>query len=384
MAAAKSKRALTALLVAGVVTTLVLWQRSQANHQREIDSLRQEIAQLQADKQSLSNQVAKAARATRHLPAPPVPLATSTNASVEELQPTNRFARFQDTPPKLTAAQVESYLKATGRKASNLLAAYRASGDPALLNEAMEKFPNDPQVAFEAIFDKDLSAEQRRQWLNAFKASAPDNALANYLSAREYLSLGQTELAVQDLNAASMKPQFENYTLERWVDDKEAYLSAGYSELDAKYLATTGLLLPQLALLKQLGLDLVDMAKAYGQSGDQTSAQAVLGMAMDLGQRYVPASAGDGLANQVVGLVIQRNALRAMDPNSPYGDDGQTVQDQLAIVEQQRAALKHLAWQAGSLLEKNTSDQDWNNYLQRWMLFGNVQASQWLVNKNAQ
>ena len=144
------------------------------------------------------------------------------------------------------------------------------------------------------------------------------------------------------------------------------------------------MLLPQLAPLKQLGMDLVDMAKSYSQSGDQTSAQAVLVMAMDLGQRYVPPSAGDGLVSQLVGLVIQRNALRAMDPNSPYGDNGQTVQDQLAIVEQQRAALKQLAGQSGSLLEKNTSDQDWNNYLQRWALFGNLHASQWLVNKNGQ
>ena len=54
----------------------------------------------------------------------------------------------------------------------------------------MEKYPNDPQVAFEALFAKDLSPEQRRQWLSAFEQSAPDNPLANYLSARDYLKAG--------------------------------------------------------------------------------------------------------------------------------------------------------------------------------------------------
>ena len=103
----------------------------------------------------------------------------------------------------MTAGQVEAYLKANGRKASSLLAAYRTSGDPALLKEAMEKYPNDPQVAFEAAFDKDLSPEQQRQWLNTFKQAAPDNALANYLSARDYFKAGQMDQAVQELAAAS-------------------------------------------------------------------------------------------------------------------------------------------------------------------------------------
>jgi hypothetical protein len=384
MATTQLKVNLPLLLIAGAVVLLVVQYRTQAKLRRELEPLRQEIAQLQAANASLSNRLAlaKEARAPRHLAALSVPLVAATNSLVQELPPINVHARFKDKPAKLTAEQVESYLKANGRKASGLLAAYRTSNDAALLKEAMEKYPNDPQVAFEAIFDKGQSTQQRRQWLDAWKASAPDNALANYLSAREYLNSGQPELAVQELNAASTKPQFENYTLERWVDDEEAYRSAGYSDVEAKYLATTGLALPQLAPLKQLGQDLVDMAKAYRQSGDQTSAQAALAIAMDLGQRYLPASAGDALVSQLVGLVIQRNALSAMDPSSPFGNDGQTVQSHLAIVEQQRTALKELGQQAGSLLEKTTSEQDWNNYLQRWMLFGDLHAAQWLVNRN--
>ena len=43
--------------------------------------------------------------------------------------------------PKLTREQVEAYLKTNGRDAASLLAAFRTSGDHALLKEAMEKFP---------------------------------------------------------------------------------------------------------------------------------------------------------------------------------------------------------------------------------------------------
>ena len=102
-------------------------------------------------------------------------------------QGTTLYARFAKEPPKLTTEQVEAYLKENGRKASTLLAAYRTSGYSALLKEAMQNYGNYPQVAFEAIFNGDLSPEQRRQWLNTFEQTAPDNALANYLSARDYL-----------------------------------------------------------------------------------------------------------------------------------------------------------------------------------------------------
>ena len=99
---------------------------------------------------------AQANPAHPRLPAPPMQVTAQPNAPpTEDLQSTNVYARFKDKAPKLTAEQVEAYLKANGRKASSLLAAYRTSGDPALLKEAMEKYPNDPQVAFEAVFAKD-------------------------------------------------------------------------------------------------------------------------------------------------------------------------------------------------------------------------------------
>jgi hypothetical protein len=341
-----------------------------------------------ADQNNANNRiVVKIARSkhprTPRLPAPPMHVTASTNDLVEDLQSTNLYARFKDKAPKLTAGQVEAYLKANGRKASSLLAAYRTSGDLALLKEAMEKYPNDPQVAFEAVYAKDLSPEQQRQWLNTFEQSAPDNALANYLSALNYFNSGQIDQGVQELTAASGKQQFQDYTLDRWKDDEEAYLSAGYSAAEAEYLSMSQLALPQLAPIKQLGQDLVDLANTYSQSGDQASAQAALQMAVNLGQRYVSSSAGEAVLDQLVGLAVERMVLSAMDPNSLYGDNGQTVQDQLNQLAQQRAALKASVQQAGSLLE-TMSDQDWINYTDRWMIFGELAANQWLVNKYGQ
>jgi RNA polymerase sigma factor (sigma-70 family) len=374
----KLQLGISALVIAGATTALVVQHQAQIKLREENQSLRQQMTKLQTENERLSKHPR-----TPRLPAPPMRVTAQPNASpTEELQSTNLYARFKDKQPKLTAEQVAAYLKANGRKASSLLAAYRTSGDPALLKEAMEKYPNDPQVAFEAIFDKDLSPEQHRQWLNAFEQAAPDNALANYLSALDYFKAGQTDQAVQELTAASGKQQFQDYTLDRVEDDEEAYLSAGYSVAEAESISYMSLEIPQLAQVKQLGNDLVDLANAYSQSGDQASAQAALQMAMNLGQRYGDASAGMAI-DQLVGMAIERITLNAMDPNSPYGDNGQTVQDQLNQLAQQEAALKKILQQAGPLLP-TMSDQDWISYTDRKMLFGDKAAVEWLVNKYGQ
>lgn len=272
---------------------------------------------------------------------------------------------------------MEAYLAVYGRQASGLLAGYRTSGNPLLLKEAMANFPNDPQVAFEAVFAPDLSPEQRRQWLEAFKQNAPDNALANYLSARDYLKAGQTDQAVQELLAAAAKGVFQDYTLSRRQDDEEAYLAAGYPTAQAKMIGSGQVELPQLAELKNLGLQMVDVAGAYRQAGDDASAQTVLEMAVGLGDRY---SSADCAISHLVGLAIERNALAAMTPGSVFGNSGQTAQELLDLLTQQKTAINTLFRDDDSLFEAMT-DQDWINDIDRDKSFGEESARRWLQAK---
>jgi RNA polymerase sigma factor (sigma-70 family) len=378
-----------AVVVAGVLTPLVIQHQAQVRLREENESLRQQIAQLKIDNKSHSSRVLQGKGThTPRLPAPPMQVTNFPSAlTTEDLQPTNTnlYARFKDKPPKLTSEQVAAYLKANGRNAASLLAAYRTSGDPSLLKEAMEKYPNDPQVAFEAVFDKDLSPEQHRQWLTAFAQAAPDNALANYLSALDYFKAGQTDQAVQELIAADGKPQFQDYRLDRFQDDAEAYLAAGYSVAEAKALASTQLPLPFLQPLRVEVRDyLVPLANSYSQVGDVVSAQAALQMGVNLGQRFdVDGPSGQFKINNLVGMAIQRNVLGAMDPNSPYGGNGQTVQDQINQLAQQAAALKELG-QQDETLRQTMSDQDWISYTDRRMAFGDEAAMRWLITKYGQ
>jgi hypothetical protein len=316
--------------------------------------------------------------------------------SAEDLQATNLVARLLklrdkdrllqlregEPPPKLTEAQVESYLKENGRSAASLLAAFRATGDQALLQEAVRKYPDDAQVNFSAVFNKDSSPEERRQRLEALKQSAPRNALANYLSARDYFKSGQADQAVQELNAASDKPQFQDYSTDFVQNDEEAWRAAGYSVAEAKTVASLLLLLPHLGEMKQLSHDLVSLANSYRQAGDDASAQAALQADLNLGQRF-DTYPGEALVSQLVGMAIQGMALNAMDPNSPYGTAGQTVKGRVDELALQRRGIKELVQQFDGAQQK-MSDQDWISYKDRWRAFGEEAALRWMVSKYGQ
>jgi DNA-directed RNA polymerase specialized sigma24 family protein len=277
----------------------------------------------------------------------------------------------------LKPEQLDGYLRARGRDAASLLAAYRTTSDPALLSEAMRNFPDNPEVAYEAATRKDVSPDEQRHWLDALKKSAPDNALANYLSALDYFNAGQPDQAVKEFMAASGK-RFEDYSSQRYQNDAEAYLAASYSVADAKFAAGTGLLLPQLQMTKDAGLDMIELAKSYQQTGDSASAQAAMQMAIDLGQRYGTSSPGEPVLSQLAGLSIEIRTLNAMDPNAAYGSI--TVQDQLNQIKQQSDNLKQQSQQVGALLP-SMSEQDWAIYNDRWLTFGEQNAYQWVINR---
>src|SRR5262249_42794026 len=145
--------------------------------------------------------------------------------------------------------------------------------DRSLLIEAREKFPGDPRVAFAAASMPGDSPEEHRKWIENFKQSAPDNAAGEYLSAADYFKSGQSNLALLEVQSAINKP-LRNYYHDFIQEADEAYRAAGYSEAQAKALASFQLLLPELAQYKQVGVNLASLAQSYQQTGDTASAQA--------------------------------------------------------------------------------------------------------------
>jgi len=105
--------------------------------------------------------------------------------------------------------------------------------------------------------------------------------------------------------------------------------------------------------------------------------------AANLGQRYATGTAGEPEVSQLVGMAVERIALGKMEPNSPYGGNGQTVQDRINQLAQQNAALKNLNQQIEPLFP-TMSDQDWISYKDRWRVFGEEAAMRWVLSKYGQ
>ena len=313
------------------------------------------------------------------LPAPRITATPTPIDSSEELKPTNLYTRLVNGDvPKLSPEQIAAYLAQNQRNAESLLTASRTAEDTALLKEAQEKFPNDPRVAYASIFKCD-SPEERSQWLDRLKQSAPDNALPSYLSALDAFRSGQMDRAVEEITAASAKQQFQDYSLDFLQNGEDAYRSAGFSEADAKSIAATQLLLPDLKELRDLGRQMVSLANSYRQSGDAASADAALQMDIALGQRF-GGYPGEPLIDRLVGIAIERDALATMDPTSPYETSSQTVQDRLDQLNKTRESLKSLAQQETGLFQR-MSDQDVASFWDRWRTFGYEPTMHWAVGK---
>ena len=388
MAMTKVQLAMGALIVAGLGTTVVL------EHQA-VTKLNEENRALQA---RLDGSAPLKRVLRPRLPAPQMAAAApAVGPAVGQPVSTNLLAQLLtgDESFKLSPQQVESYLEENRHSAESLLAAFRTTEDRTFLQEALEKYPNDPRVNFAAYFaarnQPDSSPEERRQRVDSFKRSAPDNALADYLSAQEHFNSGQTDEAVQDLIAASARSGFQDYSGEFIQNAEEVYRAAGYSEAEAKALAACTLPLPQLAQLKRLGQNLVELASLYRQSGDESSARAALQMGLNLAQQVGEPSGSHYLINELVGVNIESQILESIEPGSLYDSAGLTAKDRLEELARTREEIKRLGdpstWMGGErrdvllALWEQMPPQDLTSFYDRVKVSGEREALRWALNK---
>lgn len=379
-----SQRILLAAVIAGVVGIGVYKFKSATGHRSETPPL------------APSNTVAAAPAikpfkpvlqlpAPKITPAPASPQPDTVNSTTTNSTLTNAIARILagQISRLITTEQAEAYLEAKGRTAATLLAAYSASGDQKFLREAMQAFPNDPRVAFNAIVSGKLKDDELRQWADAFEKADPDNALPNYLSALAWFNARQNDKAADQLLASAGKSRFRDYSIDALADVQQAYLTAGYSQAEAMVMSSLGLPLPVLMNLKQVGQDIGSLADGYQQAGDTASAQSARLLAANLGQCYSDSS--NLVIQRLVGWAIETKALKALPPDLPYGDTGQTVQDSLDQINREKNSIKVYTKQMSDAMQSmpQWSDQDLINYFTVLQKNGELAAVEWLQKRNA-
>jgi hypothetical protein len=323
-----------------------------------------------------------------HLPAPKV--TPEPAAPISETKPvktparaTNLLAQIMgDNISGLTTEQAKHYLQANGRTAETLLAAFKTSHNSEFLRDAMREFPNDPQVAFAAVLEGNLSFDEQRQWLDKFKNIDPNNALPNYLSALAWFNAENTDMAAEELLASAGKKNFKDYTVSSLPDIVQAYLSAGYSETEAQALANLHLTIGMTLSLRQLGQDMLNMANGYRQSGDEASAQSILLITANLGQYYADSSSLT--IPKLFGGTLATKALQALPSEMVYGENGQTVQDAVDRINEQKTIIIQLIRHYNDFITPgNVSEPDILHFFKLKQENGEISALQWLANQKA-
>lgn len=311
---------------------------------------------------------------TRVFPRAPGPGAPpSTESGVSDLL--RRLLAGDADSAEVPREVIQQWLESGHTNAQDLLAARQAGGGVEFLRRALAEFPNDPRVLQAAVALDDGPAA-RRELLDRFQAHDPDNALADYLSARDHFKAGRAEEALADLAAAGAKRRFDDYTDGAMQSAEDLFLAAGRTPLEATVLGSSGVLLPHLAQLKGLAQDLAALEREYVAAGDPDSAHRLAVMGAQLGQQLSEGEGSRYLINQLVGIAVQKLVLAPLDPATAGDAAPATVGERLARIEARRAELKA----DGGFVEgwlRGASEPELIGYFNRLKLEGEPAAIAW-------
>ena len=319
---------------------------------------------VSADKNSLR----QALPPTSH-PAPSLDAAAATAPTGHLAGSLSRLIENGGSALKLSPAQLAAYLGANRRNAESLLAAFRITGDVALLREAAARFPGNAAVLMELALGGDKETN-RRGAIDALRQADPDNALGDYLSALDHLRQGQGQRAFNDLSTAAGKARFDDYATAAMQSAEEAYTAAGFTTVEAKAAAMMGLARKQIQPMRDLSKELVSMQKSFVAAGDGESADTVRQTGLALGQQMQ----GNALSfiDELVGIAIERQFL------DPAADASRR-----AALEQRIGTIRELS--STPYFDKLLSNADGLEsiaYFDRLKLYGEEAAIRWLRERN--
>lgn len=307
------------------------------------------------------------------VPAPKVPTLpqakeVAATAPSQAAGPLSQLFKDNGKRLKLSATQLKAYLSKNGRNAESLLAAMRLTGDIAFLQEAAQRFPNDAAVQTEVALRSGVAAERRRA-IDAMKALDPENALGDHLSALDHFRNGHIEEAYGDLITAAGKTRFDDHALQAQQSAEEAYLTAGFSPVQAKAAAMIGLQRRQIEPMRELSKQLTNLQQGYTAANDAGSAESVRQMGEALGRQMQ--SSASYLIDELVGINIENQFL-------PVSDGGVRQKELQQCVGAIRTLGSSPQWKA--LMEGNDTAEI-TLYLDRLKLYGEAAAIQWLMQR---
>lgn len=272
--------------------------------------------------------------------------------------------------PKLPREQIDIYLQARHRSAGSLLAAYRMSKDEALLREAMEKFPNDPEVLVAAL-ELPGTPAKRLEILSDLKRADPGNSIANCLSARIFFDLGNNDEALAELSETFGK-SMRDYNLASMQNVEEAYLSAGYSTIEAKLASMTQATKLLLSQMRNVADGLKKQRETAAAAGDEAAVRTSQEIQMEMVSQL---RGGNFLIDTLVAANLEKKVLKEIDTPE--------ARERIEEINQQTKSVGEQAKKMPILMANATvPESDWLLYFDRVKIFGEQAAVTWMLEKH--
>jgi hypothetical protein len=292
-------------------------------------------------------------------------------------QPPEFLQRMLDGAfPKLTSEQIERYVESRGRDALSLIAAAMLGQDSdEWLDEAAERFPDDPGVAAAMLLYRGGKAEAS-EWIGRLKENDPGNSLGYLFAAKSALDSGNLDEALGEL-AALESTRLNDYR-ESWQSDfTEAYRSAGYQGMEAEWLGMFQV--PVLTSeVRRLSTGIGEAMIAAEGRGDRATAEALGRAGMKAAALVGGRGERDLLINQLISVSMERKLLNQLDAFEFVPGDERLVLERLAEMDERIDRIK-VTIQSHSELLPTLTESELRHYTRRLQADGELKAMEWLV-----
>lgn len=279
---------------------------------------------------------------------------------------------------KLTPEQIERYVESCGRDASSLIVAAMLGEDrDEWLDEAAERFPDDPGVAAAMLLHRGENPEAG-EWIVRLKEHDPGNSLGYLLAAKSALDGGNLDEALGEL-AALESTRLNDYR-ESWQSGfTDAYRSAGYQGMEAEWLG-----LFQVPVLtgevSRLSTGIAESMIAAEGRGDRATAEALGRAGMKAAALVGGRGDRDLLINQLISVSMERKLLNQLDAFEFVPGDERLVLERLAEMDERIDRIKATI-QSHSELLPTLTEPELRQYTRRLQTDGELKAMEWLVAK---
>jgi tetratricopeptide (TPR) repeat protein len=243
----------------------------------------------------------------------------------------------------------------------------------AYLQEAAKLYPDSPAV-LSALVSAQVAAgridESTLAYASELKRLDPTNALGDCYAAQCQFQKGDVLGALQSLAQAGAKGRFSDDRIGMLMTRYDYFLNEGVSEAAALGLSAFTLPLEHLGMIRQLGNQSMEQARAFAAAGRMDDALEIAGDIASVGQTV--SSSGRFLVHDRVGIALQQAGLTEQRQiYAALGDTAKTqeIDSKLQVIQERSASIDTMVQGFGSVMA-NMTEADLAAYVDGTILNG--------------